>query len=61
MWLLIILAVIGLIITYAYIIYNRFISLDNKVKETFSTTNIYLNKRLDLIPNLAEIVKGYTK
>lgn len=61
MWLWIILAVIILIIIYAFILYNNFISLDNKVKEAFSTMDVYLKKRWDLIPNLVETVKGYTK
>lgn len=61
MWLWIILAVIILIIIYAFILYNSFISLDNKVKEAFSTMDVYLKKRWDLIPNLVETVKGYTK
>lgn len=61
MWLLIILAVIILIIIYVFILYNNFISLDNKVKEAFSTMDVYLKKRWDLIPNLVETVKGYAK
>ena len=61
MWLWIILAVIILIIIYAFILYNNFISLDNKVKEAFSTMDVYLKKRWDLIPNLVGTVKGYAK
>ena len=61
MWLWIILAVIILIIIYAFILYNNFISLDNKVKEAFSTMDVHLKKRWDLIPNLVETVKGYAK
>lgn len=61
MWLWIILVVIILIIIYAFILYNNFISLDNKVKEAFSTMDVYLKKRWDLIPNLVETVKGYAK
>lgn len=61
MWLWIILEVIILIIIYAFILYNNFISLDNKVKEAFSTMDVYLKKRWDLIPNLVETVKGYAK
>ena len=61
MWLWIILAVIILIIIYAFILYNNFISLDNKVKEAFSTMDVYLKKRWDLIPNLVETVQGYAK
>ena len=61
MWLWIILAIIILIIIYAFILYNNFISLDNKVKEAFSTMDVYLKKRWDSIPNLVETVKGYAK
>ena len=61
MWLWIILAVIILIIIYVFILYNNFISLDNKVIEAFSTMDVYLKKRWDLIPNLVETVKGYAK
>lgn len=61
MWLWIILAVIILIIIYVFILYNNFISLNNKVKEAFSTMDVYLKKRWDLIPNLVETVKGYAK
>lgn len=61
MWLWIILAIIILIIIYAFILYNNFISLDNKVKEAFSTMDVYLKKRWNLIPNLVETVKGYAK
>jgi LemA protein len=31
------------------------------VKEAFSTMDVYLKKRYDLIPNLVDIVKGYAK
>ena len=35
--------------------------MNNIVKEAFSTMDIYLKKRWDLIPNLVEVVKGYEK
>ena len=41
--------------------YNSFINLKNKVEEAFSTMDVYLKKRYDLIPNLVETVKGYAK
>ncbi len=55
----IIIAIIILLIVYIFVLYNSFISLDNKVKEAFSTMDVYLKKRWDLIPNLVETVKGY--
>ena len=33
--------------------------MDNKVDEAFSTMDVYLKKRWDLVPNLVETVKGY--
>jgi len=41
--------------------YNRFIRTNNRVKETESQIDILLKKRFDLLPNLIECVKGYTK
>ena len=39
--------------------YNGFVRLRNMVEEAFSTMDVYLKKRYDLIPNLVETVKGY--
>lgn len=41
--------------------YNFLIKLKNQVKQAKSGIDIYLNQRFDLIPNLVECVKGYTK
>ena len=57
----IIIIVVAIIIVYALSQYNSFIKLDNKVKEAFSTMDIYLKKRWDLIPNIVDTVKGYAK
>ena len=61
MWIYIIIAIIVLIVIYALAIYNSFVQLNNKVKEAFSTMDVYLKKRWDLIPNIVETVKGYAK
>ena len=61
MWLYIVIAIIVLIVIYALVSYNSFVRLNNKVKEAFSTMDVYLKKRWDLIPNIVETVKGYTK
>lgn len=46
---------------YAVSVYNTFIKLRNDVEEGFSTMDVYMKKRYDLIPNLVETVKGYAK
>lgn len=48
-----------LIIFYIITAYNKGITLRNYVREAFSTMDVYLKKRWDLIPNLVETVKGY--
>ena len=57
----IIVAIIVLIILYLLSCYNSFVKLNNQVKEAFSTMDVYLKKRWDLIPNIVEVVKGYAK
>ncbi|OPL08325.1 MAG: hypothetical protein AVO33_11355 [delta proteobacterium ML8_F1] len=41
--------------------YNSFIKLRNIVEEAFSTMDVFMKKRVDLIPNLVETVKGYAR
>jgi len=41
--------------------YNSLIKLQNRVKKAKANIEIYLNKRFELIPNIVESVKGYTK
>lgn len=53
--------IILLAIIYIICIYNRLIGGDTVVEEAFSTMDVYLKKRYDLIPNLVETVKGYAK
>lgn len=61
MWIYIIAGIVVLVVSYSLFLYNSFVKLDNKVKEAFSTMDVYLKKRWDLIPNLVETVKGYVK
>ena len=42
-------------------IYNNLVRLKNKVKQSESGIDVYLNQRFDLIPNLVECVKSYCK
>ncbi len=61
MWIYIVIVIIVLIIIYTLVLFNSFVSLNNKVKEAFSTMDVYLKKRWDLVPNLVEVVKSYAK
>lgn len=57
----IILAIIVLIVIYIICCYNKLVKKRIIVEEAFSTMDVYLKKRFDLIPNLVETVKGYAK
>ena len=57
----IILGIILLLAIYILVMYNKLVKINNIVKEAFSTMDIYLKKRWDLIPNLVEVVKEYEK
>jgi LemA protein len=63
--LIIVLAVIAVLVIAAYSFfagnYNKFVSLDQGVKNAWSQVENQLQRRYDLIPNLVETVKGYAK
>ena len=52
--------IVILLVLICLIIYNSLVKSRNLVKEAFSTMDVYLKKRWDLVPNLVEVVKGYT-
>lgn len=56
---LLIIVILSIIVLYTIIQYNSLVKTNNLVKEAFSTMDVYLKKRWDLIPNLVEVVKGY--
>ncbi len=58
---LLVIVVIAVIAIAGVGAYNSLASLKLKVEEAFSTMDVYLKKRHDLIPNLVETVKGYAK
>ena len=49
--------VVVLVVGVGY--YNTFVRLRTQTDEAFSTMDVYLKKRYDLIPNLVEVVKQY--
>ncbi len=54
-------AIILIIIICLLVIVNNLVKAKNRVNEAFSTMDVYLKKRWDLIPNLVDTVKGYAK
>lgn len=55
------LVVVTIIVLWAIITYNSLVSLRNNVKKAYSGIDVQLKRRVELIPNLIETVKGYVK
>lgn len=56
---LIVVALIVIFLLYGVSIYNKLVKLRTMVEEAWSSIDVMLKKRHDLIPNLVETVKGY--
>ncbi len=59
MEILIPLVIVALIVVFVIGMYNRLITLRQRVREAWSDIDVQLKRRHDLIPNLVETVKGY--
>lgn len=57
----IVILLVVVLVLWLFATYNKFISVKNQCEEGFSTMDVYLKKRFDLIPNLVNTVKGYAK
>lgn len=60
-WLIVVIAILVLIILYVFMTYNSLVKLRNRVKDQWSQIDVQLKRRFDLIPNLVNTIKGYTK
>ena len=58
---MVILIVIAILLIIVLQMYNNLVKKRNAVKQSKSGIDVYLNQRFDLIPNLVECVKGYSK
>lgn len=52
-------AILGLLLIYFVVIYNKLIGLKNRVAEAWSGIDVQLQKRYDLIPSIVKVVQGY--
>jgi len=57
----IIVGIIVLLVLFLWAAYNSLVTLKVRVDEAWSDITVQLKRRLDLIPNLVETVKGYAK
>jgi len=55
----VVLVIIGALVLFFIAMYNRLVTLRQRVKEAWADIDVQLKRRHDLIPNLVETVKGY--
>jgi LemA protein len=58
-WLIIVLVVVVGLVLFLVLAYNGLIRSRNQVENAWSQIDVQLKRRLDLVPNLVETVKGY--
>ncbi|MBM3229819.1 LemA family protein [Candidatus Parvarchaeota archaeon] len=56
-----VIGVLALVVLYAILAFNGLVGLRNKVDNAWAQIDVQLKRRVDLIPNLVETVKGYAK
>ncbi|AQX09398.1 LemA family protein [Elizabethkingia occulta] len=57
--LIVVIALVAIVLLYGVSVYNKLVKFRNLVQEAWSSIDVMLKKRYDLIPNLVETVKGY--
>ena len=57
----VIIAIIAIIVLTLIYYFNRFVNLENRIKNSSAQIDVQLKKRADLVPNLVKAVKSFAK
>ena len=58
---LLIVVLLVVLLIFGVVIYNHFVRLKNMVREAWSDIDVQLKRRADLLPNLVQVVSGYSQ
>ena len=58
---IIVVAIAVVLIVFIIALYNKLVKLRNMVDNAWAQIDVQLQRRLDLIPNVVETVKGYAQ
>lgn len=61
MWVVVIVVLVVLVLLWLAVTFNRLVGLRNRVEEGWAGMDVQLQRRVDLVPNLVEVVKGYAR
>lgn len=60
-WLYVGIAIVAVLVIFVWATYNALVKLKVRVDEAWSDISVQLKRRVDLIPNLVNTVKGYAE
>lgn len=61
LWIWILIGLVVLLVAIAIYYFNKFVVLENRIKNSLAQIDVQLKKRADLVPALVKVVKGYAK